>query len=228
MVIRWLGRLWRSWLRSAVLVVALVSVFRSAVADWNDVPSGSMRPSILVGDRIVVNKLAYDLRLPFSTHRLAVWDDPARGDVIVLLSPADGKRLVKRVVGLPGDSLAMIGGHLVINGEPIGYAPLQADLEPGMTRVTEGRVVAAESLGQHLHPVMITPRTRAPRSFGPVTVPSGTYFVMGDNRDESFDSRYFGPVSRRLILGRAVAVAASVDPQRFFMPRWRRFLRALP
>jgi len=92
--------LWNEWIKSLLIVVLVVGGFRSAIADWNDVPSGSMKPTILEGDRIVVNKLAYDLKVPFTKWRIARWTKPQRGDIVVLFSPADGKRLVKRVVGL--------------------------------------------------------------------------------------------------------------------------------
>jgi signal peptidase I len=87
----------------------------SAIADWNDVPTGSMNPTILAGDRIFVNKLAYDLRISFTTWRLAHWDNPRRGEIVVFFSPVDGTRLVKRVIGVPGDVIAMNGNRLYIN-----------------------------------------------------------------------------------------------------------------
>src|SRR5262245_44086320 len=99
----------------AVLILVLTS-FRSAIADWNDVPSGSMRPTILEGDRIFVNKLAYGLKVPFTTMHLARWASPARGEVVIFFSPDEGLRMVKRVVGLPGDTVQMIDNRLYING----------------------------------------------------------------------------------------------------------------
>jgi signal peptidase I len=98
-----LWEFWWEWAKPLLIVVAIMAPLRSVVADWNDVPSGSMRPTILVGDRIWVNKLAYDLKVPFSTVHVMTWSDPQRGDIIVFRSPADGKRLVKRVVAVPGD-----------------------------------------------------------------------------------------------------------------------------
>jgi signal peptidase I len=220
--------IWRDWLRSLLLVVLAVTAFRSAIADWNDVPTGSMKPTILEGDRIFVNKLAYDLKLPFTTVHLARWADPERGDVVVLFSPADGTRLVKRVVGLPGDTVAMANERLIVNGAPARYEPVDQELLRALGDVVRGRVVARERIGETSHPIMVTPGVAAMRSFGPIIVPSGMYFVLGDNRDESGDSRYFGFVPRERIAGRAIAIAASVDPSRHFLPRFGRFFRPLP
>jgi signal peptidase I len=224
-----LARAWRDWLRSAILLVLVITALRSAVADWNDVPTGSMKPTIVEGDRIFVNKLAYDLKIPYTRWRLARWSDPARGDIVVLLSPGDGTRLVKRVVGLPGDEIAMDRNRLVVNGEPVVYRPIGSELRESDVPlgVTSGRIVAVEELDTSPHPVMLTPHATALHSFEPMTIPGDGYFVMGDNRDESLDSRHFGLVERRMILGRAVAVAASVDPDNYFLPRWKRFFQAL-
>jgi len=223
----WVVRAWREWLRSIVFIVLAVTAFRSAVADWNDVPTGSMKPTILEGDRIVVNKLAYDLKIPYTRWRIAQWGDPGRGDIVVLSSPADGKRLVKRVIGLPGDSIAMVRNRLVVNGTAVTYSPLDPDLAQAFEPQGENRVVAAESLDGSSHAMMLTPGARTRRSFGPISVPEGHYFMMGDNRDESFDSRHFGLVDRDLIYGRALAVAGSVNPDHYFWPRWERFFTGL-
>jgi signal peptidase I len=219
--LRWL---WREWVKSLLIIVALVGAFRSAVADWNDVPSGSMKPTILPGERVVVNRLAYDLKLPFTRVRLARWESPRRGDIVVFFSPADNVRLVKRVVGLPGDSIALRNERLVINGVPLEYELAPA---PANAAASASTIRAVEQLGDTWHEVQIVPATPALRSFGPVRVPPGHYFVMGDNRDQSSDSRVFGFVAGDRIVGRAFAIAASLDPERHFLPRWQRFLRAL-
>src|SRR5512142_601015 len=98
---------WKQEIRPLLIVALVVCSVRSSLADWNDVPSGSMKPTILEGDRIFVNKLAYDLKVPFTRWRLANWSDPQRGDIVVFFSPYDGQRLVKRVIGLPGDLLEL-------------------------------------------------------------------------------------------------------------------------
>jgi len=210
----------RDWVFPALMVTTILAPLRSAVADWNDVPSGSMTPTILVGDRIFVNKLAYDLKVPFTTLHLATWADPHRGDIVVFRSPHDGIRLVKRVIGVPGDQIELRNDHLLINGQPASYASLHAESEPTF--------VVDETVSGRTHPVMIDPQIPARRSFGPIQVPPGQYFVMGDNRDNSFDSRYFGFVPRDSIYGRATLVAMSFDHARYFMPRLDRFGLSLP
>jgi signal peptidase I len=223
------SRLWREWVKPVVFVVAGMLSLRSAVADWNHVPSESMMPTILVGDRIFVNKLAYDLRVPFTRMRVASWSAPERGDIVVFLSPADGKRLVKRVVGLPGDVLEMRDKRLIVNGREAYYAPLGSSArallaESGQARYT----LAAESVdGAPTHPILIAPWRPFYESFGPLEVPAGHYFMLGDNRDDSADSRAFGLVPAESILGQATAIALSVDPEHSFKPRWKRFFSEL-
>jgi signal peptidase I len=210
-----------------VIIVVVITAFRSAVADWNDVPTGSMRPTILEGDRIVVNKLAYDLRFPYTGWRIARWDNPERGDIVVLFSPTDGKRLVKRVVGLPGDTVATRSRTLIVNEQPVAYSPLPEGMVSSLSLGAEVPVLAAEQLGDALHAVMLSRRSEGRRDLPRITIPDNSLFVMGDNRDFSLDSRHFGPVDRDLVLGRATAVAASVNPDRHYVPRWDRFFWAL-
>ena len=224
------ARAFWDWLRPLVLLLVALLSFRSAVADWNDVPTGSMKPTILEGDRVFVNKIAYDLKVPFTTWRLMEWGDPARGDVVVLLSPENGRRLIKRVIGLPGDVLELRRNRLYVNGDPARYEPLEGTiaerLEPEQPF---RRFLAWEGVGRERYPVMVTPALHtALGDFGPLTVPPDEYFLMGDNRDESRDSRAIGFVPRELILGRALAVAFSLDAdQGFPFLRPGRFFEAL-
>lgn len=209
-------------IRIFVLMILIVSSLRSALADWNDVPTGSMKPTIQEGDRVVVNKLAYDLKVPFTTKAIFKWDNPERGDIVVLFSPVDGTRLVKRVVAIPGDTVEMRDNQLFVNDRIAKQSPInEATTEAGTTYVND------EDLYGHNHKVMLTPEIPAVRSFGPVTVPEGNYFVLGDNRDNSNDSRFIGFIERRRIVGRAVAVAFSLDRSRWFIPRMDRFFEGL-
>ncbi|HET7433141.1 MAG TPA: signal peptidase I [Thermoanaerobaculia bacterium] len=210
-------------IRIFLLMILVVSSLRSALADWNDVPTGSMKPTIQEGDRVVVNKLAYDLKIPFTTVEVAKWGDPKRGDIVVLFSPADGTRLVKRVVALPGDRVAMANNQLFVNDKPASWSPMETfdDREEGLAFITN------ETLLGRTHKVMFTPQIQAVRSFATIVVPQGNYFVMGDNRDNSNDSRFIGFIERRRIVGQAVAVAFSLDRAHYFVPRFERFFEAL-
>ena len=213
----------RSGLISMGLMILAVFSFRSAIADWNDVPTGSMRPTIMIGDRIVVNKLAYDLRIPFTDLILASWSAPERGDIVTCWSPESGDRLVKRVVAIPGDTIAMQGGKVLINGQSLAYEATTAELSESLP----DRVFFTEDLSGVKHTVAFDPQKRALRDFKPVRLEEGKYFLMGDNRDNSADSRYFGFVDRSAICGRVIGLAFSLDHDNHYLPRGDRFLTAL-
>ncbi len=214
--------------RSLLVFFGLMMMFRSAFADWMLVPTGSMNPTIVEGDRILVNKVAYGLRIPFTTVRLTKGDDPQRGDIVIFPSPKDGTTLVKRLIGLPGETVEMRDEHLLIDGMTIDYAVTaqdDADL-PRATRATNHEF-ASENLGDRPHPIMTLPTRPAARTFGPVHVPDGEYLVLGDNRDNSADSRYIGFIPRDTIVGRAFGVAYSLDADRWYRPRWDRTFTTL-
>jgi signal peptidase I len=215
---------WRGWGFSVVIAIVIATSFKSAIADWNVVPTGSMKPTIVEGDRILVNKLAYDLKIPYTTWHIAEWCQPERGDIVVFYSPANGKRLVKRVVGLPGDTVAMLNNTLSINGRFMEYH----SIPPPHNGIDTDHQCFRENLYGTEHAVMIVPKHSSVSSFGPIWVPKGKYFVMGDNRNNSMDSRYFGFVDRRQILGQATAVVASMDKSNNYTPRWERFFTRLP
>jgi signal peptidase I len=222
------GRLLRmlhEW-RGFLLFVAVMLVFRSAVADWNDVPSASMQPTILVGDRVVVDKLAYDLRVPFTLLRLAHWQDPQRGDIVTFPSPQDERLFIKRVIGLPGDLVEMRDNRLIVNGAPAAYEPLPAPQE-AFRHLGDGDAayqLLVERLDSGAHVIMLDPRRRdAYQSFAPVRVPPGQYLVLGDNRDASGDSRVIGFIARERMTGRARAIAFSLDRDNYWLPRPDRF-----
>ncbi len=219
---------WQTEIRPLLVIALVVFAVRSSFADWNDVPTGSMKPTILEGDRVFVNKLAYDLKVPFTTWHLAEWGNPQRGDVVVFYSPHDGTRLVKRVIGLPGDLVELRNEQLFLNGHPVGYASLDAGVPAQLPEAerTHG-LFATERLPERAHAVMALPGVPAKRTFEPVRVPEGQYFMMGDNRDNSFDSRFWGAVPRKQIIGRASAVVLSFDRSNYWIPRWRRCFTAL-
>ena len=217
----------RGLLELAVLALVIFGA-RSTIADWNHVPSGSMQPTLLIGDVIWVNRLAYDLKVPFTHWHLAEWDAPERGDVVVFDAPHNGMRMVKRVVGLPGDSVAMRDNRVFVNGEALAYAPAPAaEGAPLTTAEREGSLFAYEQLGDVEHLVMVAREPTPRSSFAPVEVPEGQYLLLGDNRDNSGDSRFFGFVDRARILGRATRVILSLDPDAWYLPRGDRWIEPL-
>jgi signal peptidase I len=216
---------WRKEIRPLLIMALVLFSIRSSLADWNSVPTGSMKPTILEGDRIFVNKLAYDLKVPFTTLHLAEWSAPNRGDIVVFYSPKDGTRLVKRAIGLPGDVIELRHDQLIINGESVNYKPVRDELLRDVAAAERAQsVYASEELPGRTHVVAGIPAVPAMRDFGPYRVPDNCYFMMGDNRDNSFDSRYFGAVQRSQIVGRATAVVTSTD---HWHPRWDRFFSSL-
>lgn len=228
-----LHTLWREWVRPLTLPVLLITAAKSALADINYVPSGSMKPTILEGDVVFVNKLAYDLKVPFTTQRIARWDDPSRGDIVVCFEPGAGTRLVKRVIGAPGDTVELRNDVLYLNGARQRYSPLSEaysgvrDLEPAERAASLFAREYPAKEDQPAHSIMVIPARPALRNFGPVTVPAGQYFMMGDNRDNSRDSRYFGYVPRSEIVGRAKGVFVSSDLAHWLRPRFDRFFSTL-
>jgi signal peptidase I len=212
-------QLWREN-RGIIVFLSLMFVFRSAVADWNDVPTGSMQPTIQIGDRLLVNKMAYDLRLPFTTKSIIKRADPQRGDIVIFMSEVANNRLIKRVIGVPGDVVAMQHNELIINGKRLSYSEV--------TAVTDDNAqVQTEQLDSLTHQVKLAPYSTGRDSFNAVKVPPGHYLVLGDNRDNSADSRVIGFVPRDEIVGRASTVLFSLDYDNYFKPRSERFLAAL-
>jgi signal peptidase I len=210
-------KLWKEN-RTLIFFLILMFVFRSAVADWNEVPTGSMKPTIIEGDRIWVNKMAYDLRIPFTHIPLLKFGDPVRGDIVVFDSVVSDKRLVKRVIGVPGDVVAMLDNVLYINGEPLDYEIVER--APAATYQKEN-LLGVE------HIIRVINAESPMGNFRPVTVPEGHYLALGDNRDESADSRVIGFVPRGEIVGRSRSVVLSFNYDNYYIPRSERFFHRL-
>jgi len=213
-----LTQLWRQQ-KGLVLFIGLMLVFRSAAADWNYVPSSSMNPTLWAGDRVVVNKLAYSLRVPFTLHQVVRWSEPARGDVITFDSPADGVNLIKRVVARGGDTVSMWDNVLIINGTPVK----RTLVDESRPVPTDMGVLDEEIWREHRASVDIEvarlPAFNHSTGFAPVTVPKGFVMVMGDNRDNSNDSRFIGFIDENRITGKAERVVMSHDPSALYLPR---------
>ncbi|MCC2616300.1 signal peptidase I [Aestuariibacter halophilus] len=196
-------------------VLLLIFASRSSIADWYEVPSGSMQPTIVEGDRILVDKMAYRLDIPFTNVSLAHFADPQRGDIVVFESEAADERLVKRVIGVAGDTLSMRNNRLWLNGEPLQYDAI------------ESKTQYVEALPDAPHRILLQPPASQLQSFGTVTVPEGHVLVLGDNRNNSADSRVYGFVPLVEIQGRAHRVLISFDTEHFLSPRQERIWKEL-
>jgi len=216
--------------KSFILFVILIVIFRGGVADWHPVPTGSMKPTILEGDVIIVDKLAYDVQIPFTDISLFSLGQPKRGDIVVFTSEAAGKRLIKRLIGLPGDNIAVKQNQLFINGTPANYEDIgSTKLIPLREEDRETGIYTIERLGKDFQHVMQVKPMMPNRlqNFNATVVPEGKYFVMGDNRDNSADSRVYGFVPRKEIRGKATKILMSVDINDNYQPRSERFWERL-
>jgi signal peptidase I len=199
------SRFW-SRVRRLIALLLLFAVVQEMVVDCSLVPSSSMDPALLPGDLVIINRLAFGLRVPFTGLSFSYGSRPERGDVVALISPIDGRQLVKRIIGMPGDVVEMRQNVLVINHICSACSRL------GETQDADGEL-SLESNPQFAMPHLIR-RALVPSkaaTFAPITVPAGKYLVLGDNRDASFDSRYFGLIDRSSITGRISRVALSFN-----------------
>jgi signal peptidase I len=200
----------------SILFLGMLIFVRSTFANEYVVPSGSMEPTIAIGDRIFVNRVAYDLKLPFTHHILTSLHNPKRGEIVVFESPKEtGLVLVKRLIAIPGDEVEIKNGFVFLNGQKTVEAP------PTTTQYFE-------TIGEHKHLVNRIPEYFRPDHFH-FTVGPDEYFMMGDNRDNSADGRVFGLVKRELLIGHATNVIFSVDVEQSIpkIVAWERFGMAL-
>ncbi len=180
-------------------VLGLVLVLRSFVVEPFQIPSSSMVPTLKVGDFILVNKWTYGIRLPVIRNKIIEMNSPERGDVMVFFPPHEERYFIKRVVGLPGDEIHVLNGVLYINGDKMTQKVLAGEqAAPRSVVMTEDLTGVEHAMQKRLSP------TRLSQNFTAV-VPEGHYFMMGDNRDNSSDSRVWGPVPEDRIVGRAFA-----------------------
>jgi signal peptidase I len=193
------------WVKTLLIAFALFVVVRAFFVEAFKIPSGSMENTLLAGDFLLVNKLVYGAQIPFTGRSLPALRQPRRGDVIVFQYPSDlSKNFVKRLVGVPGDTLAMEDGVLVLNGKP-QQEPYVSHTDPGDDPSADQfywqrnyMVRTAEASTDNYRP--------SRNNWGPLVVPGRHYFVLGDNRDNSLDSRYWGFVPDTLVRGRPMFV----------------------
>jgi len=198
--------------RSLFPILLLVLLFRSFLFEPFKIPSGSMIPTLLIGDFIVVNKYAYGLRLPVLNRKVVSIGEPERGDVVVFRYPVDPKvNFIKRMVGLPGDTITYRDKHLYINGEPLETV-MAGRYTSADTKCDTPRADAVryhETLGEVTHDILIHENSGGRDQQW--VVPEGHYFVMGDNRDRSNDSREWGFVPEENLMGRAIGIWLNFD-----------------
>ncbi len=189
----------REWIESIVIALILALFIRTFVVQAFKIPSGSMEPTLLIGDHLLVSKFIYGTKIPFTDIKVLPLKEPERGDVIVFIYPVDpSKDFIKRVIGLSGDKVEVINKKVYVNDKPI------------------------EDIHAHHADNLIIPKGSESRdNFGPVTVPKDSLFVMGDNRDRSYDSRFWGFVNKSEIKGKAFIIYWSWNSDRF-LPRLAR------
>jgi signal peptidase I len=189
----------REYAESIIFALVLALVIRTFVIQAFKIPSGSMEPTLQIGDHLLVNKFIYGIRIPFTSTHLFPWKSPQRGDVIVFIYPPDpDKDFIKRVIGVGGDTVRLVNRKLYING----------------VEVPDPHAVYSKDTSLLGDPRQLD-------NFGPVTVPPGYLFVMGDNRDHSFDSRFWGFVPLKDVLGKAFTIYWSWNSQESTV-RWNR------
>lgn len=199
--------------RSFFPVLLFVLVIRSFIFEPFRIPSGSMRPTLLEGDYIFVTKYSYGLRLPVTNTEIVETGEPERGDVVVFRLPSDPSiNYIKRVVGLPGDTIVYRDHKLTVNGELVSKRPAPDEVADGSLDLF------FENLGDHEHGILVS--TRGVSRGGTYRVPEGHYFMMGDNRDNSRDSRFIGPVPEANLVGEAVRIWMHMDGLEW--PTWSR------
>lgn len=188
----------REYVEAAAIAILLALFIRTFVVQAFKIPSGSMEPTLLVGDHILVNKFIYGVKIPFIQRTVIPISQPKRGDVIVFIYPVDkSKDFIKRTIGLPGDLIEIIDNKVYINGT-----------------IYEDKHAYFSNKGK------VWPASQGKTFFGPITVPENHIFVMGDNRDHSYDSRFWGFVPLKSVKGKAFIIYWS-------WPHWKRFLHII-
>lgn len=226
------------------LLVTIISV-KSSIIDWNYVPTGSMRPTLSDGDQIIINKLAYDVTIPLTYKSIYKFGDPERGDIVVFDTEKQDVRMVKRVMAVPGDKVKMRGNKIYINDQQLDYTddfhseqldstfiPLdiadKADYEKEKKDVSDFKVeYKTESWGDFSHGIRVETGKHleiGTLNMKELVIPENHYLMIGDNRNNSFDSRFWGLVERHEIVGKVDYVVFSLDQDHWLKPRKDRFL----
>lgn len=212
--------------RSFFPILLIVFLLRSFLFEPFRIPSGSLEPTLLMGDFILVNKYDYGVRLPVVHKKVYAHHDPKRGDILVFRWPPNPSiNFIKRVIGLPGDHISYINKELLINGQKIPQVFLKDSLAVNENGEEWKAMEKSENLLGLDHKIFID-QEKSSRDYSDIVVPEGMYFVMGDNRDNSADSRYWGFVPEENIVGKAVLIWASWDKSKLGV-RWDRIGKSI-
>ena len=211
-------------------ILFAVLILRSFIAEPFRIPSSSMMPTLLIGDFILVNKFTYGIRLPVTNRKVIALGEPERGDVVVFRPPHHPDQdWIKRVVGLPGDVVSYRDNTVYVNGEPFGYGAPESYVGVGRGSDMTGAGLIEERMPGRSHHVLETHR---PGMFDPGEgewrVPEGEYFVMGDNRDRSDDSRFWGTLPESQLRGKAFLVWMNLDSNAPGWVDWGRIGKGIP
>jgi signal peptidase I len=196
--------------RAFLLLIFLCIVFRTTYADWSPVPTSSMEPTLLPGDVVWVDKTSFGPTLPLLNKQLLIWGRPARGDVITFVPPHTDELYVKRVIGVPGDRIRIDGTRIYIN---------DIRLVQETVSVSEDMLIGTEWIDGLHHQFQLSRGLQAPSIGSTITIPQGKYFVMGDYRNNSADSRYWGFVDQKQIMGKVTSIAVSFSRNRPLLAR---------
>ena len=214
---------YKEWIEPFLIAAVVALLIRQFVVEAFKIPSGSMIPTLKIGDHLLVNKFVYGPRIPFTDTRFFSWKEPKRGDIIVFKYPEnEDKNYIKRVIGLPGDKIEIRGGVLLINDQSVPVRPVRSEpdgpvsSDPYLGMAQEFQ----EQLGPLTHRIQYL-QDQSEKNFRPITVPAEKVFVMGDNRDNSQDSRVWKFVKYEKILGKALIIYWSWDGD----DRWVRWER---
>ncbi len=189
----------REYIEAILLAILIAFFIRTFVIQAYKIPSGSMKPTLLIGDHILVSKSIYGIKLPFIRSTVIPIGEPKRGDIVVFIYPEDrSKDFIKRLIGVPGDTIEVRNKKILLNGLPFD-----------------------DVHGVHSDSIIIPGSVQPRDNFGPVRVPEGSIFVMGDNRDESYDSRFWGFVNMKDVLGKALIIYWSWNQEEYGV-RWSR------
>ncbi len=226
--------MWKKYaaIRDIVIIVSAMVILRSSVVNWYVIPSGSMLPTIKLNDHVFVNKLSYGLMLPFTEKQLLSWNKPKRGDIILFKSVTEDVTLVKRAIGLSGDRISFERGTLKINGEKVQeQEQTDRSILADMGEPADLRTLYMESTRD------LPEHTMLRTTYGGFTnmevrdwtIPEGKIFVMGDNRDSSNDSRFWGYVDEEKVYGRSLFILYSTIPDSGLLPKFRtdRFFKTM-